>query len=48
MAISRRRFLQSGAAATIAAFPYQRLIACAAQKGVKFKIGAPDWNLRQS
>src|SRR5262249_5954253 len=46
MTISRRRFLQSGAAATVAALSHQKLIAYAAQKGVKFKIGAPDWNLR--
>src|SRR5215813_1033594 len=46
MTISRRRFLQSGAVATVAAFSHQQLIGYAAQKGVKFKIGAPDWNLR--
>jgi sugar phosphate isomerase/epimerase len=46
MTISRRRFLQSGAAATVAALSHKQLIAYAAQKGVKFKIGAPDWNLR--
>ena len=46
MTISRRRFLQSGAAATVAALSHKQLIAYAAQKGVKFKVGAPDWNLR--
>src|SRR5262245_62847224 len=46
MTISRRRFLQSGAAATVAVFSHRQLNAYAAQKGVKFKIGAPDWNLR--
>src|SRR2546427_10950892 len=46
MTISRRRFLQSGAAAAFAALSHQHLIAYAARKGVKFKIGAPDWNLR--
>jgi L-ribulose-5-phosphate 3-epimerase len=49
MTISRRRFLQSGAAATVAALSHQQLSAYdaqAAKAGVKFKIGAPDWNLR--
>jgi L-ribulose-5-phosphate 3-epimerase len=49
MTISRRRFLQSGAAATVAALSHQRLGAYAARAskaGVKFKVGAPDWNLR--
>jgi sugar phosphate isomerase/epimerase len=49
MAISRRRFLQAGAAATVsAALSHQQLIAYAAQKGVKFKVGVTDWNLRQT
>jgi sugar phosphate isomerase/epimerase len=51
MAISRRRFLQSGAAATVAALSHPRgpaLLAYAAQKGVKFKVGVTDWNLRQT
>src|SRR5262245_56571919 len=49
MAISRRRFLQVGAAATVsAALPYQQFIAYAPQKGVKFKVGVTDWNLRQT
>jgi L-ribulose-5-phosphate 3-epimerase len=50
MTISRRRFLQSGAAATFAALSHRQLIAYAAQAsktGVKFKVGVPDWNLRQ-
>src|SRR5215510_13703794 len=46
MTISRRRFLQSGAAATVAVFSHRQLNAYAAQKGVKFKIVAPNWNLR--
>lgn len=47
MTISRRRFLQAGAAAAAsAALAHRQLIAYAAQKGVKFKIGAPDWNLK--
>ena len=49
MAISRRRFLQAGAVATVsAALSHQPLIAYAAQKGVKFKVGVTDWNLRQT
>src|SRR5262245_24664745 len=48
MTISRRRFLQSGAAATVAALSHQQLIAYASQKGVKFKVGVTDWNLRQT
>jgi len=49
MAISRRRFLQAGAVATVsAALSHQQLIAYAAQKGVKFKVGVTDWNLRQT
>lgn len=48
MSISRRRFLQSGAA-VVAALSHRRLIARAAQApktGVKFKVGVTDWNLR--
>lgn len=48
MAISRRRFLQTGAAAVPAAFSYQPLIGYAAGRGVKFKVGVTDWNLRQT
>jgi len=42
MTISRRRFLQSGAAATVAALSHKQLIAYAAHKGVKFKVGVTD------
>jgi sugar phosphate isomerase/epimerase len=52
MTISRRRFLQTGAAATAsAAFSHQQLVAYAAhvlKTGVKFKVGVTDWNLRQT
>jgi L-ribulose-5-phosphate 3-epimerase len=51
MQISRRRFLQSGAAATFAALSQRQLAAYAAQAsktGVKFKVGVTDWNLRQT
>ena len=52
MTISRRRFLQTGAATTVsAALSHQQLIACAAhalKTGVKFKVGVTDWNLRQT
>lgn len=52
MTISRRRFLQTvAAAAASAALAHQQLIAYAAhvlKTGVKFKVGAPDWNLRQT
>src|SRR5215510_11076581 len=48
MTISRRSFLQSGAAATVAALSGQQLVAYATQKGVKFKVGVTDWNLRQT
>jgi sugar phosphate isomerase/epimerase len=49
MAISRRRFLQEGAAATVsAALLHQQLIAYAVKQGVKFKVGVTDWNLRQT
>src|SRR5262245_38184760 len=47
MKISRRNFLHSGAAGLAStAFTGQSLIAYAAQKGVRCRIGAPDWNLR--
>jgi sugar phosphate isomerase/epimerase len=51
MTISRRRFLQSGAAASVAALSHRQLMAYAAQAsktGVKFKVGVTDWNLRQT
>src|SRR5436190_20877115 len=47
MNFSRRGFLQLGSAGLASvAFAGQSLIAYAAQKGVRFRIGAPDWNLR--
>ena len=52
MTISRRRFLQVGAAATFsAALSPRQLTAYAAhavKTGVKFKIGVTDWNLKQT
>lgn len=48
MNFTRRQFLQVGAAGTAAALVGRpSLIAYAAKKGVRFKVGAPDWNLRQ-
>jgi sugar phosphate isomerase/epimerase len=47
MNLSRRSFLQlSAAGCASAALSRQQLAAYAASKGVQFKIGAPDWNLR--
>jgi sugar phosphate isomerase/epimerase len=47
MDFTRRNFLRSGAAGLAsAAFAGNSLAAYAAQKGVRFHIGAPDWNLR--
>ncbi len=47
MTITRREFLRANAAGlTAAALARPSLVADAAGKGVKFKIGAPDWNLR--
>lgn len=47
MTITRRNFLSAGAAGlTAAALHRHSLAAYAAKQGVKFKIGAPDWNLR--
>jgi len=49
MTISRRRFLQVGAAATVsAALSPRQLTAHALKTGVKFKIGVTDWNLKQT
>ena len=50
MSIRRREFLRLGAAglASAAVLPRQRLFARAASKGVKFKVGVTDWNLRQT
>lgn len=47
MSISRRNFLQRSAASVgAAAMAGQSLLSYAAKKGVRFRIGAPDWNLR--
>lgn len=46
MNFSRRTFLHGAASLATTAFAHQSLVANAAQKGVRFRIGAPDWNLR--
>lgn len=47
MNVTRRNFLRNGTAGLASAvFGHQSLVAAAAQKGVRFRIGAPDWNLR--
>jgi len=49
MSLTRRdslRILGSGVAAA-ALWPRERLLAYAASKGVKFKVGVTDWNLKQ-
>jgi sugar phosphate isomerase/epimerase len=47
MTISRRRFVQSAASAAVSgALLRQQIIARALKTGVKFKVGAPDWNLK--
>jgi L-ribulose-5-phosphate 3-epimerase len=49
MTISRRRFLQSGAAATVVALsrqPFNARAAGSPKSVVKFKIGVTDWNLK--
>ena len=49
MTLTRRdslRVLGSGVAAA-ALWPRERLLAHAASKGVKFKVGVTDWNLKQ-
>jgi L-ribulose-5-phosphate 3-epimerase len=49
MTSSRRSFLRLGAATAVsAAISGRSLIAYAQEKGVKFKIGVTDWNLRQT
>jgi sugar phosphate isomerase/epimerase len=50
MRVTRREFIQLGAAGLISAALSgpQRLAAYAAAKGVKFKVGVTDWNLRQT
>jgi L-ribulose-5-phosphate 3-epimerase len=45
----RRNFLQTGAAyLASAALARHSLIAYAAQKGVRFRVGVTDWNLKQT
>lgn len=50
MRVTRREFMQAGAAGLAAAglWRHGSLAAYAAAKGVKFKVGVPDWNLRQT
>jgi L-ribulose-5-phosphate 3-epimerase len=49
MTSSRRSFLRLGAATAVsAALSGRSLIAYAQEKGVKFKIGVTDWNLKQT
>ena len=50
MRVTRREFMQAGAAGLAAAglWRHSSLSAYAAAKGVKFKVGVPDWNLRQT
>ncbi|MCI0391788.1 MAG: sugar phosphate isomerase/epimerase [Acidobacteria bacterium] len=49
MTPTRRNFLQMGAATAVsAALSRQTLLAYAQKKGVKFKVGVTDWNLRQT
>ena len=49
MGINRREFIQLSAAglASAALMRHQQLTAYAAARGVKFKVGVPDWNLRK-
>jgi L-ribulose-5-phosphate 3-epimerase len=49
MSISRRWFLGAGAAglASAAFGSHEKLLSYAAGRGVKFKVGVTDWNLRQ-
>ncbi len=49
MKMTRRNFLQCGAASLAAAsLGGQSLIGSAAAKGVRFRVGVTDWNLRQT
>jgi L-ribulose-5-phosphate 3-epimerase len=49
MTSTRRSFLRSGAATAVSvALSGRSLIAYAQEKGVKFKVGVTDWNLRQT
>jgi len=49
MTLTRRDTLRvlGGGAAAAALWPRERLFAYAASKGVKFKVGVTDWNLKQ-
>ena len=49
MTLTRRDSLRvlGGGAAAAALWPRERLLAYAASKGVKFKVGVTDWNLKQ-
>jgi sugar phosphate isomerase/epimerase len=49
MSLTRRESLRlvAGGAAAASLWPRQGLLAYAAQKGVQFKVGVTDWNLRQ-
>src|SRR6476659_939294 len=49
MNIMRRDFLYSGVAGlTAAALVQPSILAFAARKGVKFRVGVTDWNLKQT
>lgn len=48
MSLSRRSFLQQGVAGATGAALVPSLLTYAAKKGVKFKVGVTDWNLRQT
>lgn len=48
MSMTRRSFLQASAAGLGAAALPSSFLAQAAKKGVKFKVGVTDWNLRQT
>jgi L-ribulose-5-phosphate 3-epimerase len=48
VAVTRRRFLETGLGAGIGLAAGGDLLLDAAQRGVKFRIGVPDWSLGQS
>lgn len=48
MSLSRRTFLQQGVAGATGAALAHPLLTYAAKKGVKFKVGVTDWNLKQT
>lgn len=48
MSLSRRSFLQQSVAGATGAALAPSLLTYAAKKGVKFKVGVTDWNLRQT